>query len=218
MKETYFLPDTIHETAIEMQLLSVNPRCNRNLDFRAGETALLVLDMQNYFFEPQFHAFIPSGPAVLENIKRLVSAFRQYERPVIFTRHINNNANAGMMTKWWRDIIRVSDRESELIEDLKPMAETQIVKCQYDAFFQTDLVDILKVKNVRQLVISGVMTHLCCETTARSAFMQGFEVFFPVDATATYNKRFHEASLLTLGHGFAEIPTVVEILEQLDAD
>lgn len=218
MKETYFLPDTIHETAIEMQLLSVNPRRNRNQDFRAGDAALLVLDMQNYFFKPQSHAFIPSGPAVLENIKQLVSAFRQYGRPVIFTRHINNNANAEMMIKWWRDIIRVSDRESELIEDLKPMAEMQIEKCQYDAFYRTNLADILKVKNVRQLVISGVMTHLCCETTARSAFMQGFEVYFPVDATATYNRHFHEASLLTLGHGFAEIPTVVEILEQLDAD
>ncbi|MDO9549293.1 MAG: isochorismatase family cysteine hydrolase [Candidatus Marinimicrobia bacterium] len=218
MKETYFLPETIHQTAIEMRRLSVDSQHHRNRDFRPGEVALLVLDMQNYFFEPKSHAFIPSGPAVLENIKRLISAFNQHRRPVIFTRHINTAENAGMMARWWGDMIRESTEESELIAALKPMAEILIEKCQYDAFYKTDMVNILEERNVRQLVISGVMTHLCCETTARSAFMQGFEVYFPVDATITYNRRLHEAALLTLGHGFAEIPTVAEILELMDID
>jgi len=66
------------------------------------------------------------------------------------------------------------------------------------------------------VVICGVMTHLCCETTARSAFMRGFEVFFTVDGTATYTEAFHRASLLNLSHGFA-VPVLVEnILEKLD--
>lgn len=216
MKETYFLPETIHQTAIEMQRLSVGSRHYRNRDFRPEEAALLVLDMQNFFFEPKSHAFIPSGPAVSENIKRLVSAFNQHRRPVIFTRHINTDENAGMMARWWGDMILASSKESELIADLKPMAEMLIEKCQYDAFYKTGMLNILEARNVRQLVISGVMTHLCCETTARSAFMQGFEVYFPVDATATYNRRLHEAALLILGHGFAEIPTVAEILELMD--
>ena len=47
------------------------------------------------------------------------------------------------------------------------------------------------------------MTHLCCETTARSAFVHGYEVFFLVDGTATYNQDFHRASLMNLAHGVA---------------
>jgi isochorismate hydrolase len=57
------------------------------------------------------------------------------------------------------------------------------------------------------------MTHLCCETTARSAFMHGFETFFTVDGTATYNEAFHRAALLNLSHGFALPLTVDEVLD-----
>ena len=67
-------------------------------------------------------------------------------------------------------------------------------------------------------VISGVMTHLCCETTARAAFMRGFEVFFTVDGTATYNEALHRSSLLTLSHGFA-IPVLIdELLCDMEPD
>jgi isochorismate hydrolase len=58
------------------------------------------------------------------------------------------------------------------------------------------------------------MAHLCCETTARSAFVRGFEVFFVVDATATYNRQFHQSTLINLAHGFA-IPVLTQ--EVLDA-
>jgi isochorismate hydrolase len=59
------------------------------------------------------------------------------------------------------------------------------------------------------------MTHLCCETTARSAFMRGLQVFIAVDGTATYSEAFHRASLLNLSHGFALPVLVDEILERL---
>jgi isochorismate hydrolase len=61
------------------------------------------------------------------------------------------------------------------------------------------------------------MTHLCCETSARSAFMRGFEVFFPIDGTATYNRDFHLATLRNLAHGFATMTTVRELLIKLEA-
>jgi len=218
MKETYFFPDTIAQTAIEMRRSSAVSQRSGNRRFRPGATALLVLDLQNFFFDPQSHAFIPSGSAILENIRHLITAFDRRRRPVIFTRHVNTEENAGMMAQWWGDVIRASSEEAELIAAVKPLAKTRIEKSQYDAFYKTGLADILQAANVRQLIITGVMTHLCCATTARSAFMRGFEIYFPVDATATYNRRFHEATLLTLGHGFAEIPTTAEILKLMDTD
>jgi isochorismate hydrolase len=59
-----------------------------------------------------------------------------------------------------------------------------------------------------------VMTHLCCETTARSAFTRGSGLL-PVDGTATYNRAFHRASLLNLAHGFASLTFVEDILEKI---
>jgi isochorismate hydrolase len=67
-------------------------------------------------------------------------------------------------------------------------------------------------------IISGVMTHLCCETTARSAFVRGFDVFFLIDGTATYNEDYHLATLLNLGHGFATLVLVNEILEAVKSN
>ena len=57
--------------------------------------------------------------------------------------------------------------------------------------------------NTKQLVITGVATHLCCESTARSAFMRGFAVFIAIDGTATLNRELHFASLNGLAHGCA---------------
>jgi isochorismate hydrolase len=56
------------------------------------------------------------------------------------------------------------------------------------------------------------MTHLCCETTARSAFIHGFEVFFTIDGTATYTEAHHRATLLNLANGFATPVLVAELL------
>lgn len=53
------------------------------------------------------------------------------------------------------------------------------------------------------------MTHLCCETTARSAFIRGFDVFFTIDGTATYNEDFHFGTLYNLAHGFA-VPLLID--------
>jgi isochorismate hydrolase len=100
---------------------------------------------------------------------------------------------------------------SQIIPELDTSAGIVIPKCQYDAFYDTSLEQILHEWGVTQVIICGVMTHLCCETTARSAFTRGYEVFFTVDGTATYNENFHSATLLNLAHGFATLALVDEI-------
>jgi isochorismate hydrolase len=118
------------------------------------------------------------------------------------------------MSKWWRDLIKSYSAYSQNITFEDIQNPIQINKAQYDAFLNTDLEDTLHKLDITQVIISGVMTHLCCETTARSAFMRGFEVFFTVDGTATYNEELHRASLLTLSHGFA-IPVLIDELLQV---
>jgi len=96
--------------------------------------------------------------------------------------------------------------DNPLMEIIKVLNDKRVLvleKSQYDAFYHTDLYTLLSTKGIKQVVITGVITHLCCETTARSAFMRGFDVFFVVDGTATLNREFHLASLRNLSHGFA---------------
>jgi isochorismate hydrolase len=179
-----------------------------------GQSALLVLDMQEYFLAPEAHAFIPSAPAIIPNLQKLIAVFEKRNRPVIFTRHLNTPENSRAMSRWWRDLITSENPLSSISAKLDTQDHTVLIKSQYDAFYQTQLARTLHNLNISQVIISGVMTHLCCETTARSAFVQGFDVFFMADATATYNQDFHLASLRNLAHGFATLQLTSQVLER----
>ncbi len=171
--------------------------------------------MQRFFCDESSHAYVPNAPLIAENINKLSSYCNDISIPVISTRHINNPENAGMMDKWWRDIISKDSPMCELAGNLVHKGSHIIDKPQYDAFYKTDLLDYLNNNNIDQIVITGVLTHLCCETTARSAFVHGFEVFFVVDATASYNDNFHTGAVINLSHGFAHTVLTDEIIAQL---
>jgi isochorismate hydrolase len=212
-KETYFTPETIQRKSADMlAALASFRRRHENISFEPSRAALLVLDMQDYFLQEDSHAFIPSGLAIIPNIQSLISTFCANNRPVIFTRYVNTKEDAGMMGKWWKDVITEDSPKSGIAREFDLTGSIVINKSQYDAFWKTSLDETLHSMNVNQLVITGVMTHLCCETTARSAFMRGYEVFFAVDGTATYTEEHHRAALLNLSHGFALPVSVDEVL------
>lgn len=188
----------------------------RGLPFTPVHSALLVLDMQSYFLDPASHAYIPSAVAILPGIRALVRAYRRKRLPLVFTRHVNTLQDAGMMSVWWRDRISLDSPLSQITPELDVADSPVILKTQYDAFYKTDLEAILLQAGVVRVLICGVMTHLCCETTARSAFGRDFEVYFLVDGTATYNRDFHQASLLNLAHGFASLLLTGEALAALE--
>ena len=167
------------------------------------KAALLVIDMQRFFSEPTYHAFVPSISAIIPGIKELQNAFLQKNLPVFQTQHGNTLENCGQMNNWWGSINDINDPLISITPELQNTKAEIIKKTQYDAFLYTDLEKKLKDNGITQVLITGVLTHLCCETTARAAFMRGFEVFFVVDGTATYNTDFHNATLLNLSHGFA---------------
>ena len=214
IKETYFTAATIASKSREM-LSSLPSFPHRRLAFLPERSALLALDLQAWFLDQASHAFVPSAPAILPGINALIRAYSARSLSVFMTRHLNTPENAGMMASWWNDLITEEASRSELDPRLNPENALVIRKSRYDAFLDTALEALLRERGVSQIVICGVMTHLCCETTARSAFMRGFEVFFPVDGTATFTEAFHRASLLNLTHGFAVPALVTDILEAM---
>ena len=211
MKEAYFTEKNLSSKSEEMikHLHQSTTFFCDNLS--PGRAALLVIDMQNVFLNPSSAAFLPSGPAIVSVVGELIRLFSRAGRPVLFTRHRNDPDDAAMMGRWWRDLILPGSRGSRLIPELDYHGATVIDKSQYDAFFGTNLAEILGRSAVSQLVICGVKTHLCYETTARAAFVRGFEVYLPLEGSATDNEAFHRASLLNLSHGFAVICRMAEV-------
>lgn len=218
-KEVYFSPETIRAKTLDMLARLDSFRRRRGpVSLDPSRAALLVLDMQEYFLRDSSHAFVPSAPAILPNLQALIRAFRARSRPVVLTRHVNTKEDAGRMSVWWKELILRDSPLSEIAPALRAEADAAVEKSQYDAFWKTNLDDMLRSARAEQIVVTGVMTHLCCETTARSAFMRGYEVFFAVDGTATYAEAYHRAALLNLAHGFALPVSTEEVLYALGAD
>jgi isochorismate hydrolase len=86
---------------------------------------------------------------------------------------------------------------------------------RYSVFQGTDLEERLRSGEIEELIITGVMTNCCCETTARDAFVKDFRVFFVSDATATANDELHIASLKNLAYGFAHIISTEQLCRHL---
>lgn len=215
MKESYFTPETIQDVSGEIiRKLAPYQRMVR-IPFIPERSALLILDMQEVFLNKYSHAYIPSAPVIVHNINTLSEAFHRNNFPVIITRHVNTEHNAGMMKAWWNTLIDAEYKGSDLIESIDTVDCKIIEKTQYDAFYRTELNDFLLDNNIEQLVVTGVMTHLCCESTVRSAFVRGFTVFFPVDGTATYNLDFHMSTCRNLSHGFAICTLCKKMTEQI---
>lgn len=217
MKEAYFTEDNIDSVSSAMlgRVQKLNPY--QKMEFEPTKSALFIVDMQNIFCLKSSHAYIDSVRAIIPRIKKIEHYYNELNLPVIFTKHVNTDEDANLMGKWWNELIDEKSRMSNIIKEFQCQNATVIKKSQYDAFYKTELEDILIDKRVKQIVITGVMTHLCCETTARSAFMRGFNVYFPIDGTATYNENFHNATLLNLSHGFV-VPVLLEnLFHQLDS-
>ncbi|HSF81766.1 MAG TPA: isochorismatase family protein [Anaerolineales bacterium] len=213
LKERYYTPETIEETSRGFITALPTKSTRRDYSHSLQRSALLVLDMQDYFLDENSHAFVPSALAIVPGIQTLVETFSAHQRKVVFTRHLNTPRNAGQMRRWWSEIIQSDSPLSRISTALDTSRGKIIEKSQYDAFYETPLQEFLLDNAVTQIVICGVMTHLCCETTARSAFIRGFEVYFAVDGTATYNRSYHLASLTNLAHGFATPLLVRDILQ-----
>ena len=178
--------------------------------------ALLVVDMQNAFLHPDGPVYLPAGAAIVDAVAAVADAVRAAGRPVFYNRHAEAPAggNAGMMALWWEDSSpKEGTWEAAIYDGLAPQpGDVVIPKIRYNAFIATDLEQRLREAGVKDLAITGVMTNLCCESTARDAFMRDFRVFFAADGTAAPSLEFHRSSLLNLAYGFAYVLTCDELV------
>jgi nicotinamidase-related amidase len=215
----YVTPENIAEKT-QSWLDRVAPYNTHDMQIKPEACALLIVDMQYFFLEPNSPTFTIGGPSILPNAQRLLQVFRQANRPVIFTRHVHHpeNLDAGIMDWWWEGKCIEGSPESEIVPGLKPLpTEKVVLKHRYSAFYNTDLETVLRVLKIQDIVISGVMTNMCVESTARDAYFRDYRVWIPADGTGSINEEMHLASLMNLALGFAQVTTTEAILAQVGA-
>lgn len=195
---------------------SVAPR--PALQLAPNRAALLVIDMLRYFAAPEGRCLLPAAPVAATRVASLLAAWRSFGGAVIYTRHAHEGAGElGMLGRFFDDYIKAGEPDSEIIDLLRPApGEPVLRKTTYDGFIGTPLEEMLESRGLEQVLITGVLTHMCCETTARSAFCRGFEVYVAADATASSSEERHLQSLLAMADSVAVVMSSREIIERCE--
>ncbi len=183
--------------------------------FDPATTALIVIDMQRDFVEPHgFGEALGNDVSLLRRAidpcRRLLEAARHAGLFVVHTREGHrpdlSNCPAAKLTRGGKTFIgqqgtmgRIliqGEPGHDIIPELYPQAGEPIIdKPGKGAFFATDLHLILQARGITSLIICGVTTEVCVQTTAREANDRGYEVLIPEDCCASYLPEFHRAAL-----------------------
>jgi|SRR5579859_5973481 len=186
-------------------------------------TALINVDLQRCFVEGA-----PDGLAVVAAVNRLAAACREAGITVIHTRHVlrPDGSNMGVLGEIpkIRDGLLNEGAESAAFHRglvLDPRDIT-VDKPRFGAFYGTDLELILRSRGIDTVIISGISTPVCCDTTAREANARDFRVLFVIDGTATSGvtsrqdaAKFQKATVDVLDGLFAQVTRIDEVLQAI---
>ena len=175
--------------------------------------ALIIIDIQNDYFEKGTMTLVGSDNAS-ENAKLVLEQFRKEKLPIIHIQHIATRPTATFFLPYTDG--------AKIHENVKPFEEEKVIIKHYpNSFRETELLDYLKVNNITDLTICGMMTHMCIDATTRAAYDLGFKCIVIGDACATKDlelngqiakaKDVQIAFLSALDGTFADIKSTHEI-------
>ena len=190
-------------------------------------SALLNIDMQRCFVADSPVA-APDGPAVLERVNGFAQVCREADILVIHTSFVlrPDGSDAGVLAETAPPVragMLAKGSESAALHPGLLVGESDILldKSRFGAFHGTDLETTLRSRGIDTIIISGLLTNVCCETTAREAMMRDFHVFFLSDGTTTAPMgdasatELQKATLATLGFLFARVLTIDEMTRMI---
>jgi ureidoacrylate peracid hydrolase len=201
-----------------------------------ARTALVVVDLQNLFVEGHAPISAPEGLLVLERMNELAASCRALGMPVIYTAHMlrDDLANIGQL----EHMFPVMRDEGLISQSSEPAAihpgfkvgpdDIFLIKPRFGSFTGTDLELILRGKGIDTVIIGGIATNVCVETTAREANHREFKVVFLSDGTTSGEyadvgwgtltpAEVQKATLTIMAYAFAEVTTCDDVAKRLTA-
>ena len=138
-------------------------------------TALLIIDVQVAMFSSK-NAKLYNGDMVLANIKSILEAARKTNMPVVFIQHTDDEEFTKGLSTW------------EICQEISPLSSEIIVeKSNCDSFYQTKLQNALQEMGIENLIIMGMQSEFCVDTTCRRAFSMGYGGILVEDAHSTFD-------------------------------
>jgi len=199
-----------------------------DLAFQKSKVALLIIDMQKAFVYPEgslsrLGLDTSRTTIAIEPVRQLKAACREAGRPVLYLQHTHrpDGSDAGLIAKVFPPIMAMGHCvdgtwDQEIIDELRPeIGDIIIKKHRFSGFYHTQLEDVLRSLGVEQLIVAGIATNICVESTIRDAFYRDINVFVPREATASYTAEQEESALGNFRFAFARVITLAETLALL---
>ncbi|WP_377866359.1 cysteine hydrolase family protein [Bacillus sp. R86525] len=180
-----------------------------------NQVALIIIDVQEAFNSPYWGT--RNNLFAEENMKSLLEEWRKRKQPVFHIQHVNKESVQSMFYQHAETV--------NFKEEVQPMPDEIIIrKSVNSAFIGTNLEEQLREKKCNTVVIVGLTTNHCVETTTRMAGNLGFTTYVVSDATATFNRKgldgieysaedIHNMTLVNLHDEFAKIVTTEDVLK-----
>jgi ureidoacrylate peracid hydrolase len=202
-----------------------------NEKVRAAHTALIVIDVQNDFcaeggLVARGGRDVSAAQDMARRLPALIAGARKGSVLVVFVRSFySTDRNVFLSDVWLEQAARKQGGgytltpvcgegawDGDYYGDVRPMPDDIVVtKHRYGAFYATDLEMILRSHGIRTIVLTGVSTNVCVETTAREGFVRDFYTVVVGDGTAAYSAEEHETTLKTIDRFFGEITSIAQL-------
>ncbi len=190
---------------------------------KPSKTAILVVDVQNDFCEPEGAAGkggkdTSAAMAIIPTLQRFLEAAREHGTNVIFIQTIHEpstdseawigrrkdpDAKNCLKGTWGAEFTGIAPRDYEPV----------VIKHRYSAFVNTRLDSVLRTMKVENIIVLGVATNVCVESTARHGYMLDYHTVFVSDCSASYDKAAHDMTLSTHRKHFGHVATAQEIID-----
>jgi ureidoacrylate peracid hydrolase len=220
----YVVPESVKTRVVRRQgkLLS-------HESIEAARTALVVVDMQNYFCAEGFPLEVPLSREIVPNINRMARAMRAAGGAVVWVQTSSAEALArwGNHHKYMLTPERAEKRLAGLSESAEGFklysglevlpADLRVKKVTYSAFMQgsSDIDAQLKSRGIDTVLITGTVTNVCCESSARDAMLLDYRVIMLSDGNAALTDEEHAATLNTFLMFFGDVMSTDEAIAKL---
>ena len=200
-------------------------------ELNKNNTGLLVIDMQNGFchddgsFGGAMGLDISPLKESISGCVKLLETARKNEYPIAFTRYIykEDYSDGGVLVDDLMpglaevESLKAGTWDIEILDELTPNeGETVVDKNRPSAYYNTNLNEWLKGNNLSQIILCGVTTSICVETTTRDLSQEDYRVVIASDAVNELEPDRHEVALKTLAFGFAWVNSVDEIVSRMN--
>jgi ureidoacrylate peracid hydrolase len=204
---------------------------HENLDPR--KTALIVIDLQNAFMVAEVAAaYVPVAVEIVPNVNRLAACLRRSGGKVFWIKQTVDQASSLAWSEWLN--MMTPSKRHDILSNLAPGSrgheihgalaveprDEVVLKYRFSAFAPdaSDLPQRLRSQGYDTVLITGTVTNVCCETSARDAMMLNFKTIMVSDANAARSDEEHNATLATFYAIFGDVMSTDFLIERLEAN